>query len=433
MTPELQIIVVFCVFIALLVTGTTLNMFSIIGFIMLMGLVTKNAILLVDFANQGLREGRSLRQALLDAGQVRLRPIIMTTLAMIFGMLPMAIGGGNGGETQAPMGRAIIGGVITSTLLTLVVVPVLYSYLVRERKSKLKPAAELGGPVLAEGMPQPMELEVAEDGRVFFIEISGKLRIWKPESRTIVEAGTVTVTTAQENGLLGFALTRSVFHQLGAEPGEAADLARSVAAGDLGMQIDLRQGDSTSLMAQLKTMQQNLAKVVNDVRQNSEAVATASAQIAQGNQDLSSRTEEQASALEETAASMEELSSTVKQNAEKFKATDDEVEEGFVNNTDGKGIPIELTYAAPTAEMRDARDYLHASGILEDLVSDIEFDFKLTRPTKLVAMSCKGQGDEGTFHFDTFQNDDPSKNFDRIAICYELVDMWMKAKINLDP
>jgi hypothetical protein len=119
--------------------------------------------------------------------------------------------------------------------------------------------------------------------------------------------------------------------------------------------------------------------------------------------------------------------------AEKFKATDDEVEEGFVNNTDGKGIPIELTYAAPTAEMRDARDYLHASGILEDLVSDIEFDFKLTRPTKLVAMSCKGQGDEGTFHFDTFQNDDPSKNFDRIAICYELVDMWMKAKINLDP
>ena len=117
------------VFIALLITGSTLNVFSMIGFIMLMGLVTKNAILLVDFANQGIREGKPLRQALLDAGQVRLRPILMTTLAMIFGMLPMAIGGGQGGETQAPMGRAVIGGIITSTLLTLVVVPVLYTYL----------------------------------------------------------------------------------------------------------------------------------------------------------------------------------------------------------------------------------------------------------------------------------------------------------------
>lgn len=117
------------VFIALLITGTTLNLFSIIGFIMLMGLVTKNAILLVDFTNQGLREGKPLRQALLDAGQVRLRPILMTTLAMIFGMLPMAIGGGLSGETNAPMGRAVIGGIITSTLLTLLVVPVLCTYL----------------------------------------------------------------------------------------------------------------------------------------------------------------------------------------------------------------------------------------------------------------------------------------------------------------
>ena len=117
------------VFIALLITGTTLNLFSIIGFIMLMGLVTKNAILLVDFTNQGIREGKPLREALLDAGQVRLRPILMTTLAMIFGMLPMAIGGGLSGETNAPMGRAVIGGIITSTLLTLLVVPVLYTYL----------------------------------------------------------------------------------------------------------------------------------------------------------------------------------------------------------------------------------------------------------------------------------------------------------------
>ncbi len=117
------------VFLALLLTGTTLNIFSMIGFIMLMGLVTKNAILLVDFANRARRSGASLHDSMLQAGQVRLRPILMTTAAMIGGMLPLALGAGEGGETQAPMGRAIIGGVITSTLLTLVVVPVLFTYL----------------------------------------------------------------------------------------------------------------------------------------------------------------------------------------------------------------------------------------------------------------------------------------------------------------
>ena len=114
----------------------------------------------------------------------------------------------------------------------------------------------------------------------------------------------------------GTALVRNLGRQLGAEPGEAAALAQSVAAGDLSVQIHLRHGDTTSMMAQLKTMQESLAKVVSHVRQNADGVATASAQIAQGNQDLSSRTEQQASALEETAASMEELSSTVKQNAD---------------------------------------------------------------------------------------------------------------------
>ena len=117
------------VFVALLVTGTTLNIFSIIGFIMLMGLVTKNAILLVDFANRSRRAGAPLAEAVRTAGQVRLRPILMTTAAMIGGMLPLALGLGDGGEQQAPMGRAIIGGVVTSTLLTLVVVPVIYTYL----------------------------------------------------------------------------------------------------------------------------------------------------------------------------------------------------------------------------------------------------------------------------------------------------------------
>ena len=117
------------VLVALLVTGSTLNVFSVIGFIMLMGLVTKNAILLVDFTNHGQRDGLSQHDAIMAAGQVRLRPIVMTTLAMVFGMLPMAIGFGDGGETQAPMGRAVIGGILTSTLLTLVVVPVAYTYL----------------------------------------------------------------------------------------------------------------------------------------------------------------------------------------------------------------------------------------------------------------------------------------------------------------
>ncbi len=132
------------VFLALLLTGTTLNLFSIIGFIMLMGLVTKNAILLVDFANRARRAGASLHDSLLRAGQVRLRPILMTTAAMIGGMTPLALGLGEGGETQAPMGRAIIGGIITSTLLTLVVVPVLYTYLdAWAERRKAKRAARL--------------------------------------------------------------------------------------------------------------------------------------------------------------------------------------------------------------------------------------------------------------------------------------------------
>lgn len=123
------------VMVALLLWKTTLNIFSMIGLVMLMGLVTKNAILLVDFTNH-LRKDQSLSvpEALLQAGLIRMRPIIMTTAAMVFGMLPMAIALNEGGEIQAPMGRAIIGGVITSTLLTLVVVPVIYSYLVRGRK-----------------------------------------------------------------------------------------------------------------------------------------------------------------------------------------------------------------------------------------------------------------------------------------------------------
>ena len=117
------------VVLALLASRTTLNIFSMIGIVFLMGLVTKNAILLVDFANRGVREGMDVMSAVARAGRIRLRPILMTTAAMIFGMLPLSLGLGQGAEEQAPMGRAIIGGVITSTLLTLVVVPVIYTYI----------------------------------------------------------------------------------------------------------------------------------------------------------------------------------------------------------------------------------------------------------------------------------------------------------------
>jgi HAE1 family hydrophobic/amphiphilic exporter-1 len=109
-------------------------MFSVIGIVLLMGLVTKNAILLVDFAiraRRGLDGAAPLdrENALLLAARVRLRPILMTTLAMVFGMVPLAFALTEGSEQRAPMGQAVIGGVITSSLLTLVVVPVVYCYM----------------------------------------------------------------------------------------------------------------------------------------------------------------------------------------------------------------------------------------------------------------------------------------------------------------
>ncbi len=114
---------------ALMLFRSSLSMFSAIGIIMLMGLVTKNAILLVDFANRAREEGMERSEALILAAKVRLRPILMTTLAMIFGMIPLAFALTEGSEQRAPMGQSVIGGVITSSLLTLVVVPVVYCYM----------------------------------------------------------------------------------------------------------------------------------------------------------------------------------------------------------------------------------------------------------------------------------------------------------------
>jgi HAE1 family hydrophobic/amphiphilic exporter-1 len=115
------------VVVALLVTGDTLNIMSLIGVILLFGIVAKNAILLIDFAKWARRErGIGIRDALVEAGRIRLRPIVMTSVAIIAGMVPVALGIGEGADFRAPLGRAVIGGVITSTLLTLLVIPTVY-------------------------------------------------------------------------------------------------------------------------------------------------------------------------------------------------------------------------------------------------------------------------------------------------------------------
>jgi len=121
----------------LILTGKTLNIFSFIGLILLMGLVKKNAILLVDYTNTLRERGMTRREAILQAGPVRLRPILMTTFAMVFGMMPVALGLGEGAETRSPMGLTVIGGLLTSLFLTLVVVPAAYDFL-DDWKEKIK-------------------------------------------------------------------------------------------------------------------------------------------------------------------------------------------------------------------------------------------------------------------------------------------------------
>jgi HAE1 family hydrophobic/amphiphilic exporter-1 len=117
------------VMLGLALTGETLNIMSMIGVILLMGIVAKNAILLIDFAKWSEEAGMGRREALIQAGRVRLRPILMTTFALIAGMIPVALGGGEGGDFRAPLGIAVIGGVVTSTLLTLLVIPTVYEIL----------------------------------------------------------------------------------------------------------------------------------------------------------------------------------------------------------------------------------------------------------------------------------------------------------------
>jgi HAE1 family hydrophobic/amphiphilic exporter-1 len=117
------------VMLALFFTGGTLNLMSMIGIVLLMGIVAKNAILLVDFAKWAEEGGMERKAAIVEAGATRLRPILMTSVAIVAGMIPVALGWGEGADFRAPLGRAVIGGVITSTFLTLLVIPTFYDML----------------------------------------------------------------------------------------------------------------------------------------------------------------------------------------------------------------------------------------------------------------------------------------------------------------
>jgi HAE1 family hydrophobic/amphiphilic exporter-1 len=150
------------VMLALAVTGTSINIMSLIGVILLMGIVAKNAILLIDFAKWVReRDGIPLRDALIEAGAIRLRPILMTTFALIAGMLPVALGTGEGSQFRSPLGIAVIGGVITSTVLTLVAIPTFYEILDESRHALL----ERAGRIFRGRRPSPAPHVLPKEGR----------------------------------------------------------------------------------------------------------------------------------------------------------------------------------------------------------------------------------------------------------------------------
>jgi multidrug efflux pump subunit AcrB len=130
---------------ALRLTGDTLNLFSEIGLVMLVGLVTKNSILIVEFANQLRDRGEPLLQATFDASKARFRPILMTALSTIIGIMPIALGGGAGGESRAPLGIAVVGGMLFSTLLTFFIVPATYVVFERLRERLLGSSSHTAG------------------------------------------------------------------------------------------------------------------------------------------------------------------------------------------------------------------------------------------------------------------------------------------------
>jgi multidrug efflux pump len=141
--------------VSLFVLGQSLNIFSQIGLVMLVGLVTKNAILIVEFANQLRNRGREATEAVIEAAVIRLRPILMTSLSTVFGILPIAIGFGAGAESRRPLGIAVVGGVLFSTFLTLILVPVMYRLLARFTSARRE--AEIEADLAAALEPAPRE------------------------------------------------------------------------------------------------------------------------------------------------------------------------------------------------------------------------------------------------------------------------------------
>ncbi|HEU4436523.1 MAG TPA: efflux RND transporter permease subunit, partial [candidate division Zixibacteria bacterium] len=144
--------------VSLFIFRQSLNIYSQIGLVMLIGLVTKNSILIVEFANQLRERGVALFDAVTQAARTRLRPILMTSLTVVFGVLPIAIGLGAGGEARRPLGISVVGGMLFSTFLTLVLVPVVYTFMARFTKQE-ETAAEAAGVKIKEPAKEPAEEE----------------------------------------------------------------------------------------------------------------------------------------------------------------------------------------------------------------------------------------------------------------------------------
>jgi hydrophobic/amphiphilic exporter-1 (mainly G- bacteria), HAE1 family len=223
---------------AILVTGNNLGMPAMIGMVMLMGLVTKNAILLIDLTNQYVREGLGIEAAILKAGPIRLRPILMTTMAMILGMLPSAMGNGEGGEFRSPISIATIGGLITSTALTLVVVPVAYLLLARllagvkswreSASPGLAPAARIAGLLLVitlvgwflAGSSAFAQTAGSDDGRVILPRSAAGVRV--PAQGPIARSASATAAESaatQPGGTLSLTFDQALERAVTANEG----------------------------------------------------------------------------------------------------------------------------------------------------------------------------------------------------------------------
>jgi methyl-accepting chemotaxis protein len=190
--------------------------------------------------------------------------------------------------------------------------------------------------------------------------------------------------------VLGATLTRSLFRQLGAEPGDAAEAVNAVARGDLTARIPVRMGDTHSLMAALAGMRDSLVGVVTEVRSNSEAVATASAQIAQGNQDLSNRTEQQASALQETAATMEELSSTVRNNTDSARQANQLAQSASAVAEQGGAVVSKVVVT-----MRDINESSRKIGDIISVIDGIAFQTNILALNAAVEAARAGEQGRG--------------------------------------